>query len=253
MVTSIQYSPDFIAGFTVYRLPPTFTSAYQRLVYYLAFVRSMARGKEVLHTLQHIFAGPAPSNEPRNHHLWRKFCVRQIALKMEHSLQKKSRVHAPISAPQGRLTARRNPERTGRNMKTLTWVLPMALLLASSCTSEQRAGRRDRGKEATQEQKRLYQEQIEAAIRDLNAKIRVLTGQIERKKAEDLPKVRRDEYRAELQRKLEELDQGREIARQKLEKLRNSSTGVWQAAEAEAEEAVRDLESKYNQIASEFK
>ena len=144
-------------------------------------------------------------------------------------------------------------ERNGYTVKILICLLSIFLFSGFGCSDEQRYARPGDSKETARGQRQQYQDQIEATIRDLNAKIDHLAARIEKQKAEGIPKSRRDEYHAKLREQMAELDRRREIARQKLDRLRNSGEDVWQTAKAEIEAAVKDLQAEYEQVESHLK
>ncbi len=102
------------------------------------------------------------------------------------------------------------------------------------------------------QERQKYQDQIEAQFRDLDQRIDDLAARIEKENSEARTKARGREYRDKSQQEIAELQRKREIARRKLENLRNSSQDAWQDMKVGIDAAMRDLKSAYDQAASHF-
>jgi restriction endonuclease S subunit len=90
----------------------------------------------------------------------------------------------------------------------------------------------------------MYQDNIEAKLRDLDQQIDALKVKIGKQKKVD---------RKQLEQEMAELDRKREAAHQDFEKLKNSSQEAWRDMKVGIEAAMEDLETAYEQAASHFK
>ena len=130
-------------------------------------------------------------------------------------------------------------------MKRLICVMAMSLMLWPACSTEQnRAGQNvNNAAETARQEKQMYQDKIEAKLRDLDQQIDALKVKIGKQNRVD---------RKQLQQQMAELDRKRVAAHQELEKLKNSSEEAWQDMKAGIEAAIGDLETAYERAASHF-
>lgn len=131
-------------------------------------------------------------------------------------------------------------------MKRLACLMAMALLFCPACSLEQnRASQNDHSAAESAKQKReMYQDEIEAKLRDLDQEIGALKTRLETDNKVD---------RKEADRQMAELERKRDIAHQKLEKLKTSSQEAWGDMKGGIEAAMQNLETAYKQAAAHFK
>lgn len=99
-------------------------------------------------------------------------------------------------------------------------------------------------KKLTVQQKELYQQKVEAELRELGDRISEL-----KKKSETV----RGEALQELESKFQELKEKQKAAEQKLNELRSSTAQAWQDAKTGLENAVGALKRSYDNILKNFK
>jgi septal ring factor EnvC (AmiA/AmiB activator) len=130
-------------------------------------------------------------------------------------------------------------------MKKLVCVMAMSLLLWPACNADlNRASQNENNTAETARQQRLvYQAKIEAKLRYLDREVDELKTKLEQSKVD----------RKEYDQRMAELERKREVAHQKLEKLRTSSQAAWVDMKAGIDAALDDLESAYDKAASHFK
>jgi len=131
-------------------------------------------------------------------------------------------------------------------MKRLVYVLAMFLWLWPACSGQQKSASLNENKEAeaARQEKQMYQDKIEAKLRDLDQRIAALKVKVEKEKKVD---------RKEIDQELEELDRKRAILRQELEKLKSSTELASQDMKAGIDAAMEDLEAAYERAAAHFK
>lgn len=115
-----------------------------------------------------------------------------------------------------------------------------------ACSAEQRA-RGPNGNErveAARRERKQYQGEIEAKLRELDQEIEALKAKTAKQG---------NEARKQLDQQMTELVQKRELARQEFEKFKNSSQEAWRDMKPGIGAAIRDLEAAYNRAASHFK
>jgi TolA-binding protein len=131
-------------------------------------------------------------------------------------------------------------------MKRLIYLMAVALLLWPACSAENKPSGQNRDKEAAavRQQRQMYQDKIQAKLRELDAEIDTLEAKMEEQKKLN---------RKKLEPQIAELDRKRESARQELEKLNNSSAEAWRDVKGGIDAAMDDLETACKQAASKFK
>jgi hypothetical protein len=102
----------------------------------------------------------------------------------------------------------------------------------------------DSAAETAKEEEQVYQDRVEANLRDLDQQIDAL--KVKMKKENKVEHKQLDQQMAELERK-------RDVAHQKLEKLGTSSQEAWGDMRSGIDAAMDDLEAAYEQAASHFK
>ncbi len=130
-------------------------------------------------------------------------------------------------------------------MKKLIGVVAVALLMWPACSNNlNRASQNENNDAETARHQRLaYQAKIEAKLRDFDREVDQLKSKAEQNKADG----------KQLDQRMAELERKREIAHQKLEKLRTSSQEAWADMKAGIDAAMQDLESAYDKAAADFK
>jgi len=103
-------------------------------------------------------------------------------------------------------------------MKRLACVLAMSLLLWPACSSQRNRASQNgnTGTESARQQKQIYQDQIEAKLRELDHEIDALTQKIEKETRGDRTKARQEECRAKAQQQMAELNRKREATLREL-------------------------------------
>jgi TolA-binding protein len=131
-------------------------------------------------------------------------------------------------------------------MKRLVCVLAMSLLLWPACSTGQNRASQDvdNAAETARQEKQMYQDRVEANLRDLDRQIGALKAKIA--KENEVERRHLDQQMAELERK-------REVAHQKLEKLETSSQEAWGDMKTGIDAAMEDLQSAYERAAADFK
>jgi DNA repair exonuclease SbcCD ATPase subunit len=124
--------------------------------------------------------------------------------------------------------------------------MAMSLLLCPACSTEQnRAGQdENNAAETARQEKQIYQDRAEAKLRDLDQQIDTLEAKM--KKETKVERKQLDPQIAELERK-------RDVAHQKLEKLKTSSQEAARDMMAGIDAALEDLKTAYERAASDFK
>lgn len=130
-------------------------------------------------------------------------------------------------------------------MKKLIGVVAVALLMWPACSNNlNRASQNENNDAETARQQRLaYQAKIEVKLRDLDREVDQLKSKAEQNKADG----------KQLDQRMAELERKREIAHQKLERLRTSSQEAWADMKVGIDAAMQDLESAYDKAAADFK
>jgi TolA-binding protein len=135
--------------------------------------------------------------------------------------------------------------------KGLLSVLPISLLALSAlmlpaCSTEQRAATRteDQRLEALKQERKMYQERVQAQLRGLETQIDILKQQM---------KAERRTGHKQLDERMAVLEQRRKAADQMLDKLNASSEVAWQNMKVGFESAMRELQNAYAQAAARFK
>ncbi|MGO8814065.1 MAG: hypothetical protein ACLQVG_05270 [Terriglobia bacterium] len=132
-------------------------------------------------------------------------------------------------------------------MKKFVCLLAMTPLFFSlGCSVQQdRASQNDNNAMESARQKReMYQDQLAEKLRDLDQEISALKTRIENDNKGD---------RKQLDREMDELEQKRAVAHEKLEKLRDSSQAAWEDMKVGMDAAMKDLEVAYKQADAHFK
>jgi TolA-binding protein len=131
-------------------------------------------------------------------------------------------------------------------MKRLVCVIGMALMFWPGCSTEQRAANQNESKqaEAAKQERQMYQDKIEARLRELDQEIDALKKDIGTKSKAD---------RKQLDRETADLERKREAAHQQLKELQDSGQAAWGDVKVGIDAALRDLETAYHQAASRFK
>jgi superfamily II RNA helicase len=96
----------------------------------------------------------------------------------------------------------------------------------------------------TQQQKKEYQEQIEAKIKGYDQNLDEL-----KVKAKGV----KGEAKAEFNRQMDELRKKKEAASQKLKEMKSATGRAWEDLKSGTEAAVEDLEKTFNQMIKRFK
>jgi TolA-binding protein len=124
--------------------------------------------------------------------------------------------------------------------------MALSWLLWPACSTEQNRASQDenRGAEAAKQERQMYQDKIEAKLRDLDQQIETL-----KTKMGKLDKADRRQF----EKQMAELDRKRAAAHEEFEKLKNPSQEAWQDLKAGIDAAINDLEAAYRQAASHFK
>ena len=131
-------------------------------------------------------------------------------------------------------------------MKRLVCILAMSLVLCPACNTEQNGAKADENtvEETARQEQLMYQNRVEANLRDLDRRIDALKEKIANKsKAE----------RRQLAPQMAELERKREVAHQKLDKLKSSSQEAWGDMKVGINAAMIDLESAYEKAAADLK
>lgn len=131
-------------------------------------------------------------------------------------------------------------------MNKVVCVLAMALLFWPACSAEQnRASQKDRGTaESTRQRRQVYQDELQAKLRDLDNEIDALKTRIETDN-----KINRKDA----DRQMAELERRRQIAHVRLEKLRTSGDEAWGDMKAGIDAAMDNLDAAYKQATARFK
>jgi TolA-binding protein len=131
-------------------------------------------------------------------------------------------------------------------MKRLIYLMAVALLLWPACSAGNKPSGQNEDKEAAaaRQQRQMYQEKIQAKLRELDAEIDTLETKMEKQKQLN---------RKTLEPQIAELNRKRESARQEAERLNNSSAEAWRDMKEGIDAAMDDLESACKQAASKFK
>jgi hypothetical protein len=140
-------------------------------------------------------------------------------------------------------------------MKRLACVLALSLLLFPACGTEQNTASQNENKDtdSSRQQRQMYQDQVEAKLRELDHEIDALTQKIENESHGDSTKARQEEYRAKAQQQVAELNRKREAARRELDRLKSSSQDAWQDMKVGINAAMQDLKAAYDRAAAQFK
>ena len=130
-------------------------------------------------------------------------------------------------------------------MKKLVGALALLLLVLPACTTEQRAASQNenQNRESAQRDREIYQDKVNAQLRDLDQKIDALKVKLENEKLN----------RKQINREMDELDRKRAAAQRQMDRLKSSSQDAWQDMKVGIQAAMRDLESAYDQAAAHFK
>ncbi len=131
-------------------------------------------------------------------------------------------------------------------MKRLVCIMALSLLLWPGCSTQQdRASQSENnGTEAARQEKQVYQQQVEARLRELDEEIDALKIKMRAQKEVD---------RKQLEQPMAELDRKRAACHRDLEKLKNSSEDAWRDLKVGIDAAMDDLEAAYEQAASHFR
>jgi TolA-binding protein len=131
-------------------------------------------------------------------------------------------------------------------VKRIVCVMALSMWLWPACSTEtNRASQNvDSAAETAKEEEQVYQDRVEANLRDLDQQIDAL--KVKMKKENKVEHKQLDQQMAELERK-------RDVAHQKLEKLGTSSQEAWGDMRSGIDAAMDDLEAAYEQAASHFK
>lgn len=100
------------------------------------------------------------------------------------------------------------------------------------------------GSEAASAQRKEYQQEVAAKLRELDREIDDLNAKAAKQGKET---------RKEFNREMAELGQKRAVARQRFESLKTSSQEAWRDMKPGIDAAMKDLESAYRRAASHFK
>jgi len=140
-------------------------------------------------------------------------------------------------------------------MRKLACILAMSLMLWPACTTEQNKASQNENKEteSARQQRRVYQAQIEAKLRELDHEIDALTKKLENANSEDRASARQQEYRSKAEQQMAELDRKRDAARRQLDKMKDSGPVAWQDMKGGIDAAMQNLQAAYDRAASKFK
>ena len=100
------------------------------------------------------------------------------------------------------------------------------------------------GSEAASAQRKEYQQEVAAKLRELDREIDDLNAKVAKQGKET---------RKEFNREMAEMGQKRAVARQRFESLKTSSQEAWRDMKPGIDVAMKDLESAYRRAASHFK
>jgi predicted RNase H-like nuclease (RuvC/YqgF family) len=129
-------------------------------------------------------------------------------------------------------------------MNRIACVLVMSLLLWPACNTQQNAASETQQRLDVAKQKEMYQERVEENLRKLDREIDALKAKM------------RNESKVDgkaLDREMAELEQKREAAHQKFERLKDSSQAAWQDMRAGIDAAMDDLSAAYEKASSHIK
>ncbi|HET7840640.1 MAG TPA: hypothetical protein VFM21_03500 [Terriglobia bacterium] len=130
--------------------------------------------------------------------------------------------------------------------RRLTLVLALALMALAPCSSLDLAATSagSAKPENTNSQRQDYQKQIQHKLRELDREIKDLKARAPQNE---------NQLHEQFQREMAELEQKRQVARQKLEKLSDSTQRAWRDMKPGVDAAVKDLESACQRAAEDFK
>lgn len=92
--------------------------------------------------------------------------------------------------------------------------------------------------------KKLYQEKMDAQIKQLDARIDVLRAEAEKAKAD---------VKISLQKQIENLEKKREEAKNRLREVKAAGQVAWEELKAGMDNAIKELEQAVVQATSKFK
>jgi TolA-binding protein len=123
--------------------------------------------------------------------------------------------------------------------------MAISLLLWPACSTEQNgaSANENTAAEMARQEKLMYQNKVDAHLRDLERQIDALKAKVKQGKAEN----------RQLDRQMAELERKREVAHQKLEKLETSSQEAWGVMKEGIDAAMKDLQTVYEKAAADFK
>lgn len=124
------------------------------------------------------------------------------------------------------------------------FLVSLTSVMGAASDAQQTAARSKEQEQAGANERQQYQEKIEAKLRELDGEIAALKAKSARQGKES---------GKDFNQQIAELEQKVKDARQKFDKLKESSQGAWQDMKVGIDAAVKDLQTAYGRAAMHFK
>jgi uncharacterized protein HemX len=130
-------------------------------------------------------------------------------------------------------------------MQRVVWVIIAAIIFGPACSNFQGGSSSNQNADAerARQQRQIYQDRAEEKLHELDRQIEDLKTKITTDKHHE----HKDD-----ESQLDDLQRKREVAHQKLEKLRTSSSEAWQDMKTGIDEAMDDLSTAFKRADSHF-